>query len=164
MDGIIRTRNHIMGKGKLMVWRNTGSFRATHWLALVFLALSIHAHGGQFDNFDKDSRLDDLSPPVRCFFDAAAQNDPRALATCFADDVAVNIAGMQFNGPAEVVAFAERDIRGGKYKVEKVFKQGHIEIVHCLFWPRGWSSAEPPIEYRFQIEDDRIINWQGKYR
>ena len=79
------------------------------WLALVFLGVSIHAYGGEFDDFDNDSRLDDLSPPVRCFFDAAARNDARALATCFADDVAVNIAGMQFNGPAEVAAFAESD-------------------------------------------------------
>ena len=138
--------------------------KISHWLAFVFLALSIHAHGGEFDDFDKDSRLDVLSRPVRCFFDAAARNDARSLATCFADDVTVNIAGMQFNGPAEVVAFAERDIWGGKYKVEKAFMQGDTEFVHCLFWPRGWSSAEPPIEYQFQIGGDKIINWRGMYR
>ena len=138
--------------------------KIAHWLALFFLSVSIHAHGGEFEDFDKDSRLGDLSPPVRCFFDAAARNDARALATCFADDVAVNIAGMRFNGPAEVVAFAERDIWGGKYKVEKVFNQGYMEIVHCLFWPRGWSSAEPPIEYQFQLGDGKIIDWRGIYR
>ena len=75
-----------------------------------------------------------------------------------------NIAGIKFNGPAEVVAFAERDIWGGKYKVEKAFKQGTKEIVHCLFWPQDWSSAEPPIEYQFQTENGKIINWYGKYR
>ena len=144
--------------------RKAMRLKLTHGFVIAFLIISIHAYGGEFNDFDKDSRLDDLSHPVRCFFDAAARNDPRALATCFADDVTVNIAGMQFNGPAEVVAFAERDIWGGKYKVEKVFNQGPTEIVHCLFWPRGWSSAEPPIEYQFKIDGDKIINWQGKYR
>ena len=138
--------------------------KLTQGFVIAFLVISIHAYGGEFDDFDKDSRLDDLSRPVWCFFDAAARNDAGALAACFADDVAVNIAGMQFNGPAEVVAFAERDIWGGKYKVEKVFKQGHTEIVHCLFWPRGWSAAEPPIEYQFQTDKGKIINWYGKYR
>jgi hypothetical protein len=108
------------------------------------------AYGGGFDEFEKDSKLDSLSPPVRCFFDAAAQNNSKALAACFSDDVSVNIAGMRFNGPEEVVAFAQRDIWGGKYKVEKAVKRGNKEIVHCLFWPQGWSSPESPIEYQFQ--------------
>jgi hypothetical protein len=117
-----------------------------------------------FHNFDKDSQLENLSPPIRCFFDAAAQNDSKALAACFSNEVSVNIAGMRFNGTEEVVAFAERDIWGGKYKVEKAFKRGNKEIVHCLFWPQGWSSPEPPIEYQFQTKNGKIINWFGKYR
>lgn len=117
-----------------------------------------------FQDFDKESRLEDLSPPVRCFFVAAAKNDSKALGACFLNDVSVNIAGMRFNGPEEVVAFAQRDIWGGKYKVEKVFKQGNKEIVHCLFWPKGWSSPEPPIEYQFQIKNGKILDWYGKYR
>jgi len=71
---------------------------------------------------------------------------------------------MRFNGPQEVAAFAARDIWGGKYKVEKVFKQRITEIVHCRFRPKGWSSPEPPIEYQFQTKNGKIINWQGKYR
>ena len=117
-----------------------------------------------FHSFDIDSKLDYLSPPVRCFFDAAAQNDSEAIAACFSTDVSVNIAGMRFNGPEQVVAFAERDIWGGKYKVEKAFKQGNNEIVHCLFWPDGWSSPELPIEYHFQTKNGKITSWQGKYR
>jgi hypothetical protein len=58
----------------------------------------------------------------------------------------------------------ERDIWGGKYKVEKAFKQGDKEIVHCLFWPHGWSSPEPPIEYQFQTKNGKIVSWYGKYR
>ena len=130
---------------------------------LVLLVVSI-ATAEEFQNFDKESRLQDLSPPVRCFFDAAAQNDGKALRACFSKDVSVNIAGMQFNGPEEVVAFAERDIWGGQYKVEKAFRQENKEIVHCLFWPRGWSSPEPPIEYQFHHQSGKIIIWQGKYR
>ena len=130
---------------------------------LVLFVVSI-ATAEEFQNFDKESRLQDLSPPVRCFFDAAAQNDTKALRACFSKDVSVNIAGMQFNGPEEVVAFAERDIWGGKYKVEKAFRQENKEIVHCLFWPRGWSSPEPPIEYQFHLQSAKIISWQGKYR
>ena len=131
---------------------------------ILFLTVAASADGGEFDDFSKDSQLQDLSAPVRCFFDAAAQNDRQALIACFADDVAVNIAGMRFNGPQEVAAFAERDIWGGKYKVEKVFKQGNAEIVHCRFWPKGWPSPEPPIEYRFQIQKGELVDWQGKYR
>jgi hypothetical protein len=131
---------------------------------VAVLFISFFAQAQDFNEFDKDSKLDDLSQPVRCFFDAAAQNDSKALAACFSDTVSVNIAGMRFNGPGEVVAFAERDIWGGKYKVEKVFENGAKEVVHCLFWPRSWSSPEPPIEYQFQIKDKKIINWQGQYR
>jgi hypothetical protein len=139
-------------------------FRNIWIIILIFFFMTSLAIGENFSDFDKDSNLGDLSSSVRCFFDAAAQNDSRALAACFSKTVAVNIAGMRFNGPDEVVAFAERDIWGGKYKVEKVFNQGNKEIVHCLFWPEGWSSPEPPIEYQFQIKDDKIVDWFGKYR
>ena len=131
---------------------------------LIFLAVAFAAHGGEFEDFDKDSKLDLLSHPVRCLFDAAAENDSKAFGVCFSDDVTVNIAGMRFSGPGEVIAFAERDIWGGKYKIENAFKQGNAEIVHCLFWPQGWSSPEPPIEYQFQTKNQKIVNWQGKYR
>ena len=135
--------------------------------AMVFVlsfVIVLSAYGENFENFDKDSKLDLLSRPVRCLFNAAAENDSSAMGACFSDHVSVNIAGMRFSGPEEVVAFAERDIWGGKYKVEKAFKQNDKEIVHCLFWPRGWSSPEPPIEYQFQIENQKIVSWQGKYR
>ena len=131
---------------------------------LIFVFIISFAGAENFDDFDKDSNLADLAAPVRCFFDAAAQYDSQALADCFNASVTVNIAGMRFNGTEEVVAFAERDIWGGKYKVEKVFKRGDFETVHCLFWPQGWSSPEPPIEYQFQFEDGKIIEWIGKYR
>ncbi len=133
-------------------------------LIILFLAPALNANGDNFDNFSKDSQLQDLSVPVRCFFDAAPQNDRKALKACFADDVSVSIAGMRFNGPEEVADFAARDIWGGKYKVEKVFKQGNVEIVHCRFWPQGWSAPEPPIEYQFQTQNNKIIRWDGKYR
>ena len=131
---------------------------------LLFLAIAFTAYGEDFHAFDKDSKLDDLSAPVRCFFNAAAQNDSQALTDCFSKEVTVDIAGMKFDGPEEVVAFAERDIWGGKYKVEKAFNQGSKEIVYCLFWPEGWSSPEPPIEYQFLIKNGKIISWYGKYR
>lgn len=143
---------------------------STKILLSVFLLLAFPciANGQQgdkdFKDFDKDSRLEELSIPVRCFFVAASKNDSEALATCFSDKVSVNIAGIRFNGPEEVIAFAERDIWGGKYKVEKAFRQGNMEIVHCLFWPQGWSSPEPAIEYQFQTEDGKILKWYGKYR
>ena len=38
--------------------------KLTHGFVIVFLIISIHAHGGGFDDSDKDSKLDDLSPPV----------------------------------------------------------------------------------------------------
>jgi hypothetical protein len=138
-------------------------------MAMLVLFIGAYiANGGSektdFRHFDRDSHLEDLSPPVRCFFDAAARNDSEALITCFSDEVTVNIAGMQFKGPEETAAFAERNIWGGKYKVEKVFKQQDKEIVHCLFWPKGWPSPEPPIEYQFQVKDAKIIDWYGKYR
>lgn len=133
-------------------------------VGLILLAVSAAAHGEDFDGFDKVSKLDILSPPIRCFFEAAAENDREALAACFSDDVSVDIAGMRFNGSEELVAFAVRDIWGGKYKVEKTFKRDNQEIVHCLFWPKGWSSPEPPIEYQFQTENGKIIRWYGKYR
>jgi hypothetical protein len=133
-------------------------------VTLIFLSIAFTANGDDFQDFDKDSNLHDLSGPVRCFFDAAAQNDREALMACFSNKVSVNIAGMRFNGPEEVASFAERDIWGGKYKVEKAFKQGGKEIVHCLFWPKGWSSPEPPIEYQFQTKNGKIISWYGRYR
>ncbi len=139
------------------------SIKVSALICLVLLVVSV-ATAEEFDDFDKDSQLQDLSPPLRCFFDAAAQNDSKALRACFSKDVYVNIAGMQFNGPEEVVAFAERDIWGGKYKVEKAFRQANKEIVHCLFWPKGWSAPEPPIEYQFQTKNRKIFSWQGKYR
>ena len=131
---------------------------------LIFLSIAFTAFGEDLHDFDKDSKLDNLSGPVRCFFDAAAANDRQALVACFSNEVSVNIAGMRFNGPEEVADFAERDIWGGKYKVEKAFKQGNKEIVHCLFWPQGWSSPESPIEYEFQTKNGKITSWYGKYR
>ena len=131
---------------------------------LIFLAVAFQVNGADFHNFEQDSKLENLSAPVRCLFNAAALYDSRALSTCLSSEISVNIAGMLFNGPQEVVAFAERDIWGGKYKVEKVFRQGKKEIVHCLFWPQGWSSPEPPIEYQFQTKQGKIISWYGKYR
>jgi hypothetical protein len=77
--------------------------------------------------------------------------------------VSVDIAGMKFKGPKEVFAFAERDIWGGKYIVEKAIRQKNKEIVHCLFWSRGWSSPEPPIEYQFTIKSAKNRRWQGEY-
>ena len=139
-------------------------YRKTSGIIIFFLIATSFANGEDFHNFDKDSKLDNLSPPVRCFFDAAALNDGDALTECFSKDISVNIAGMRFNGPEEVVKFAERDIWGGKYKVEKAFQQGNTEIIYCLFWPQGWSSPEPPIEYQFQIKGKKISRWYGKYR
>ena len=133
-------------------------------ILILLLCTASFAKGEDFDQFSKDSNLDELSAPVRCFFDAAARYDRDALVACFSDDVSVNIAGMRFNGPEEVAAFAERDIWGGKYKVEKNFKQGNKEIVYCLFWPKGWQSPEPPIEYQFQIREGKLSGWSGKYR
>ena len=134
-------------------------------VAIIFFLIAVsYAVGQDFHDFDKDSKLDNLSPPVRCFFDAAALNDSDALAACFSKDISVNIAGMRFNGPKEVVKFAERDIWGGKYKVEKVFREENTEVIHCLFWPQGWSSPEPPIEYQFEIRKGKISSWYGKYR
>jgi hypothetical protein len=134
---------------------------------ILFVGVTL-AGGGQgeedFQHLDKNSQLERLSSPVRCFFDAAAQNDRKAKVTCFSDEVTVNIAGMRFKGPEEVAAFAERDIWGGKYKVEKVFKQQDKETVHCLFWPMGWSAPEPPIEYQYKTKNGKIVNWVGKYR
>ena len=37
--------------------------------------------------------------------------------------MSVDIAGRKFKGPEEVAAFAERDIWGGKHKVEKAIRQ-----------------------------------------
>ena len=130
----------------------------------AILILVARAGADDFKDFGKDSRLDQLSQGVRCFFNAANKNDEKALGNCFSQDVKVNIAGMRFNGPDEVVAFAKRDIWGGKYKVEKGFIQDGKEIVHCRFWPNGWSSPEPPIEYEFEIRNGKIIQWLGKYR
>ena len=78
--------------------------------------------------------------------------------------MSVDVARMKFKGPEEVAAFAERDIWGGKYKVEKAIRQKSKEIVHCLFWPRGWTSPEPPVEYQFTIKSAKIRRWQGEYR
>jgi hypothetical protein len=75
---------------------------------ILFLVAASFANGEEFHDFDKDSQLEDLSPPVRCFFEAAAQNDSKALVTCFSGEVSVNIAGMQFNGREEVAAFGLR--------------------------------------------------------
>ncbi len=133
-------------------------------MILIFLFIAFDAYGENFEDFDKDSKLDLLYRPVRCLFSAAAENDSEKFGACFSSHVSVNIAGMQFDGREEVVAFAERDIWGGKYRVEKAFKQGDKEIVHCLFWPRGWPSPEPPIEYQFQIKNQKIISWEGRYR
>jgi hypothetical protein len=133
-------------------------------LIVLLLVVTSFASAEDFNDFDKDSRLENVSPPIRCFFVAAAQNDSNAFAACFSTQVSVNIAGMRFNGTEEVVAFAERDIWGGKYKVEKAFKKGNKEIIHCLFWPQGWPSPEPPIEYQFQTKNGKIISWYGKYR
>jgi hypothetical protein len=35
----------------------------------IILVIASFANGGDFDDFSKDSRLADLSPAVRCFFD-----------------------------------------------------------------------------------------------
>ena len=131
---------------------------------ILILVLTTLAGADDFESFSKDSRLGILSPPVRCFFNAASENDSKALAKCFTENVSVNIAGMKFNGPAEVVTFAERDIWGGKYKVESTFVKNNLEIVHCRFWPESWSSPEPPIEYQFEISKGKISRWLGKYR
>ena len=72
---------------------------------IFFLLFASFANGKEFHDFDKDSRIKDLSPPIRCFFYAAAQNDSKALLTCFSDKVFVNIAGMQFDGLEEVADF-----------------------------------------------------------
>lgn len=133
-------------------------------LLVGLVLLSDWALASDFTSFDKDSRLESLSKPTRCFFDAVAKYDERALGNCFSADIRVNIAGMRFNGPEETVRFAKRDIWGGKYKVEKVLRRSGDETVHCLFWPAGWSSPEPPIEYRFEFRNDKISIWFGKYR
>ena len=145
-------------------WSKFMSAKTSALIILISFVYSFAAYGEDFEKFDKDSKLDMLSPAVRCLFSAAAENDSTAFGACFSSHVSVNIAGMRFDGREEVVAFAERDIWGGKYKVEKAFIQGNKEIIHCLFWPRGWSSPEPPIEYQFQIKNHKIIRWEGKYR
>ena len=46
---------------------------------ILFLLTASFANGEEFHDFGKDSQLEDLSSPIRCFFDAAAQNDGKAL-------------------------------------------------------------------------------------
>ena len=50
---------------------------------LIFLTIAIAAYGEEFHDFDKDSKLENLSRPVRCFFDAAAQNDSKSTGGMF---------------------------------------------------------------------------------
>lgn len=141
--------------------------RSIIFCALMVLNLKspgINAQSHSFSNFSQDSRLEDLSKPTRCFFEAVAEYNETKLGNCLDQNISVNIVGMRFQGIDETVGFAKRDIWGGKYKVEKVFKKGREEVVHCLFWPRGWSSPEPAIEYRFRFKNNKISYWFGKYR
>ena len=78
------------------------------------------------------------------------------------------LRGRALGERAEIGSFRRnifiRDIWGGRYKVEEALKSGNKEIVNILFWPRGWSSPESPIEYQFQIKDEKIIIRHVKYR
>ena len=71
---------------------------------------------------------------------------------------------MRFDGKAETKAFIQRDVIGGTYTIQKVFRDGNEQVVHCLFQPKGWTNPEPPIEYRFRSENNLVIEWKGKYR
>jgi len=117
-----------------------------------------------FNTFTQESRYGDLSNPVRCYFDAVSNEDDQQLVSCFDNEVSVNIAGMTFNGPGQVLSFAKRDVYGGKYKIERVITVDGQEVVHCLFWPLGWPVPEPAIEYVFIVEQNKIVKWYGKYR
>ncbi|PXY02006.1 hypothetical protein DF185_04980 [Marinifilum breve] len=101
---------------------------------------------------------------VKAYFDAVAAQDLEASVSGFADNISVNIAGMRFNGTEEVRGFIQRDVIGGIYTIEKVFNDEGEQVVHCLFQPEGWNNPEPPIEYRFTSENDKVIQWTGKYR
>jgi hypothetical protein len=51
-------------------------------LLSVLFFVSI-AMAEEFEDFEKNSHLQDLSAPVRCFFNAVAQNDGSTLMGCF---------------------------------------------------------------------------------
>lgn len=105
-----------------------------------------------------------LSPAVKGYFDGVVAGDVDAAVSGFADDIAVNIAGMRFDGTSAVKAFIQRDVIGGVYTVEKVFNDNGEQVVYCLFHPQSWVNPEPPIEYRFTIKNNQIARWLGKYR
>lgn len=86
------------------------------------------------------------------------------MKTCFDEQVTVDIAGMTFNGPNEVLGFVQRDVYGGKYKVEKIMKSSESDTIHCLFLPQKWLFPEPAIEYVFEYKNGKIISWTGRYR
>ncbi|MCT4615950.1 MAG: hypothetical protein N4A49_13885 [Marinifilaceae bacterium] len=115
------------------------------------------------DNSDDEEYLK-LNKAVRKYFDSVSNSDIKSALEAFDSNVSVNIAGMKFNGLNQVSSFLLRDVIGGVYTVEKVFEESEWQLVYCLFQPKGWSSPEPPIEYRFKINSDKIIQWEGKYR
>lgn len=118
----------------------------------------------QYTNSDNNGHSIALEPGVRSYFNAVENEVLDASLSGFADNITVNIAGMRFNGLEETRSFIDRDVIGGTYTLEKVFNEGEEQVVYCLFQPEGWSSPEPPIEYRFTMEDDKVIKWTGKYR
>ncbi|MCT4588790.1 MAG: hypothetical protein N4A71_13250 [Carboxylicivirga sp.] len=107
---------------------------------------------------------DNMDKGVKIYFDAVEKADLDASTGGFSSNINVNIAGMVFNGTDEVRRFIQRDVIGGTYTIQKVFNEGKEQVVHCLFQPKGWSNPEPPIEYRFTSENDKVVKWTGKYR
>ena len=60
---------------------------------MLLLVTASSAGAGEFENFSKDRQLQGLSAPVRCFFDAAAQNNRKALMACFAKEKIIDWQG-----------------------------------------------------------------------
>lgn len=105
-----------------------------------------------------------LSSAVKTFFDGVVAGDADAAVSHFADSIVVNIAGMQFHGQKAAKAFIQRDVIGGEYTLEKVFNDNGEQVVYYLFHPQGWANPEPPIEYRFTVKNNQVVQWLGKYR
>lgn len=133
-------------------------------LSVILLVCSCTTNNAQNGGVESNNNSVEMAEGVKQYFKGIENEDLNESVNGFATEIEVNITGMRFSGTEETKGFIQRDVIGGVYTIQKVFNEEGEQVIHCLFQPRNWNNPEPPIEYRFMVENGIVTRWLGQYR
>lgn len=104
-----------------------------------------------------------ITPPARCYFDAAGESDLAALRACFKNDAVIIDVSRKIAGIEAISLWAQAEVFGGRYTILQMVSQEKNTLKLLIrFTPQGYSQGFKA-HYTFEFSDGKIIKMDLQY-